>query len=661
MRIILSVLILVSSVYGQSTTGAARRDLSNTYAAGQTQTFLGVVNAGEATRTRPVKVGTAVPGTCTIGDLFYDSDATAGANLFGCTATNTWTLETGGGGGGAISAITGGTEDAVPVGNGTTFTVKVLPSCSGATTDKLLYNSATNTFSCGADQSSGAPAISTVTGGTQDSVPVGNGTTFTVAVLPSCSGATTDKLLYNSTTNTFSCGADQSAGSPAITTVTGGTQDGLPVGNGSTFTVSVVPSCSDTVNSKLLYNSATNAFSCGSDQNSGGGSAYNVGPSGALAIDTVPSPDEIDIVTSVVPLKASANIWTGANTFFGASKFSMRGGTSDPGTCDATVREMFFNSTTNLLKSCNTTNVWTAISGAGGGYATIQDEGTPLTQRGTVNFTGAGVTCVDNGGATKTDCTITSGGGSVTSVGFTGGLISVATPTTTPALTVAGTSGGMPYFNTTTSWLSSALLTQRGVMLGGGAGAGPTALSSLGTTGQVLTSNGAGVDPSWQAAGAGAANPSVLISSTTQGISAATSATSDTTLATYTLPTLVTGDKVCINTWIVHTGTATTYVLRQKLAGSTITTTSGLGSTSTSQLLDFCFVVTGASAELVKSSLMSFGGPGSANNAGPGEYLFAPAVTSSGAAFVVSGNFSGATSDTIAVAHWEITKYAKTP
>lgn len=42
-------------------------------------------------------------------------------------------------------------------------------------------------------------------------------------------------------------------------------------------------------------------------------------------------------------------------------------------------------------------------------YATVEDEATPLTQRSTVNFTGAGVSCTDSGG--KTVCTISGGGG----------------------------------------------------------------------------------------------------------------------------------------------------------------------------------------------------------------------------------------------------------
>lgn len=83
-------------------------------------------------------------------------------------------------------------------------------------------------------------------------------------------------------------------------------------------------------------------------------------------------------------------------------------------------------------------------------------------------------------------------GGTVTSVSFTGGLISVATATTTPALTVAGTSGGIPYFSSSSTWATSGALTASRIVLGGGAGAAPTVLGSLGTTTTVLHGNAAG-------------------------------------------------------------------------------------------------------------------------------------------------------------------------
>ena len=45
----------------------------------------------------------------------------------------------------------------------------------------------------------------------------------------------------------------------------------------------------------------------------------------------------------------------------------------------------------------------------GFGYDEIMDEGSGLTKRAQLNFIGAGVSCVDNGGATRTDCTIAGG------------------------------------------------------------------------------------------------------------------------------------------------------------------------------------------------------------------------------------------------------------
>jgi len=68
----------------------------------------------------------------------------------------------------------------------------------------------------------------------------------------------------------------------------------------------------------------------------------------------------------------------------------------------------------------------------------------------------------------------------VTSVGWTGGIVTVATQTTTPAFTIAGTSGGIPYFNSGTTWATSAALAANSIVLGGGAGAAP-ATTTTGT------------------------------------------------------------------------------------------------------------------------------------------------------------------------------------
>lgn len=74
------------------------------------------------------------------------------------------------------------------------------------------------------------------------------------------------------------------------------------------------------------------------------------------------------------------------------------------------------------------------------------------------------------------------GGGSVTSVGWTGGIVSVGSPTTTPAFTVAGTSGGIPYFSSASTWASSAALGANLPVIGGGAGVAPSTGTRSGNT-----------------------------------------------------------------------------------------------------------------------------------------------------------------------------------
>ena len=91
-----------------------------------------------------------------------------------------------------------------------------------------------------------------------------------------------------------------------------------------------------------------------------------------------------------------------------------------------------------------------------------------------------------SGYLTSTDWTTfnSKGSGSVTSVAqsFTGGLISVAgSPITTSgtlALTVAGTSGGIPYFSSASTWATSAALAANSLVKGGGAGVAPSTITT---------------------------------------------------------------------------------------------------------------------------------------------------------------------------------------
>lgn len=63
-----------------------------------TATATGIVDFGASASTNPCKEGTSTPGTCSVGQCFFDTDETAGENLYLCTATDTWTQVVGSGG-----------------------------------------------------------------------------------------------------------------------------------------------------------------------------------------------------------------------------------------------------------------------------------------------------------------------------------------------------------------------------------------------------------------------------------------------------------------------------------------------------------------------------------------------------------------------------------
>ena len=87
---------------------------------------------------------------------------------------------------------------------------------------------------------------------------------------------------------------------------------------------------------------------------------------------------------------------------------------------------------------------------------------------------------INAGGTAWEAYTPSTGSGTVTSVSWTGGIVSIANATTTPAFTIAGTSGGIPYFSSGTTWATSAALDANAIVLGGGAGAAP-ATTTTGT------------------------------------------------------------------------------------------------------------------------------------------------------------------------------------
>ena len=66
-------------------------------ARGQTQIDLRTqgknIDFSAAAHTRPSKTGTTIPSSCTIGETFLKTDASAGRNLYVCTAANLWAVQ----------------------------------------------------------------------------------------------------------------------------------------------------------------------------------------------------------------------------------------------------------------------------------------------------------------------------------------------------------------------------------------------------------------------------------------------------------------------------------------------------------------------------------------------------------------------------------------
>ena len=145
-------------------------------------------NAGANTYFGNATGSTGVPSYTNAGALTNVNDTNVTLTLGGNPATSLlrsvsitagWT--------GTLAASRGGTGLSTPtnngviVGDGSVWAASVIPSCSNATTSKLLYDNATRTFTCGVDQTSGGgsgiTSLNSQTGGTQT---FGNDTNVTV-------------------------------------------------------------------------------------------------------------------------------------------------------------------------------------------------------------------------------------------------------------------------------------------------------------------------------------------------------------------------------------------------------------------------------------------------------------------------------------------------
>ena len=193
---------------------------------------------------------------------------------------------------------------------------------------------------------------------------------------------------------------------------------------------------------------------------------------------------------------------------------------------------------------------------------------------------------INAGGTAWEAYTPSAGTGTVTSVAasFTGGLISLTgSPITTSgtlAFTVAGTSGGIPYFSAANTWASSAALTANALMVGGGAGAAPSTITTgtgvvtalgvaVGSAGAFVTNGGALGTPSsgtvTNLTGTASININGTVGATTPTTGAFTTVTASSTIS----------DSIGDVRTIVQNARTAAYVLVASDAGKHISITTG--------------------------------------------------------------------------------------
>ena len=258
--------------------------------------------------TRPVTVGTSLPATCQVGQLFFNSSATAGANLFGCTAGNTWTLQGGGSSSGTSSG--GGTA----TGSGTALfspnSLSFSPQIVGTTTPSqaiVLSNSGTGPISISGMTLSGPNSLDfTTSNNCGTSLAVGASCTIAVSLTPSVAKAESATLTV----------ADNTSTSPQTLSLSG-TGTAVPSTTGATITPAIPTTKAGTPLTLTANEAVTWSLAPGS--------VGSIAPNGASVVYTPPTsipaqnsragclvaPNDSVFNTRIdnLPVHASSSIW----------------------------------------------------------------------------------------------------------------------------------------------------------------------------------------------------------------------------------------------------------------------------------------------------------------------------------------------------------------
>lgn len=276
-------------------------------------------------------------------------------------------------------------------------------------------------------------------------------------------------------------------------------------------------------NAFLFFDSAATAFSVGGNITAGGTFIGNIRGNGTGAwTGTASQAGTASFATTAAASGTASNAGTAAFAGQAGTASIATAFATTPNACAAGVWANAIGASGNL--TCTQVTTASAAGTAGtASFATTATSSTTASAAGTASTSGTAAFSAVSGTAsaataftsTPTACGANQYASGISPAGnLTCAQVSFAQVTGTAAVTqggtgqASGTSGGILFFSGATSLTTSGVMTAGAVMLGGGAGASPTALSGT-TAGQVLTWTGSAWNASAAASGGSAVQPTI--------------------------------------------------------------------------------------------------------------------------------------------------------